>query len=165
MVSNNSNFNSSLIAEVNTEVIGTPHAFDSYCSTCSEDQTNIKCYSATSEKYPGISVTEYIAELSTSINPFTGYQYPLVDHFQNTTAFEKEILYSDSCRYFLTSEAIDSFSRTFPSIDLNGNQLAAAYTAFCRYELGYKFFVIAHSDEFSLVNFCKTLGCNYLVVS
>jgi hypothetical protein len=94
-----------------------------------------------------------------TINPKTGCQCGLfIDPMENTTSFEKDILWDDRPSYYFTQSTIEDFSRTFSSSILLGNELVKACTAFDLEERGYSFSIIVGSEETSLKKFCEERG-------
>lgn len=163
MIDTNQNLN---ITTSNTIILGTPQAINLY-STYQEKPVNgiVTCVSVTTgEPYVDSSSVACVAELTPGINPCSGCQYPLTDPFKNTTAFEKNNLYSDLLRYNSTSNAISYFSQTFSGVNLQGNEWAVAYTAFNLKECEYTFHIIVHSNEVNLINFCKAQKWDYEIV-
>ena len=142
-------------------IIGTPQSLNSYYTLGNDNSTTINCYSSAEINDDFLN----ISEISTGVNPFTGFQHSFFDPFSNTTFFVKDNLYSDLLRYSLTSNAINYFNQTFFNHNLQGDQYAVACTAFCLKELGYNFFIIIRSEDFTLVKFCKNLEWHYKIVS
>jgi len=107
---------------------------------------------------------QYYVESCNIINPQTGC-IKRSDFFENSTDFVQDTLYNDIYRFGFTESSVVEFNNTFSGHNLNGSEFAAALTAHISEEKGCSPWVIIHSDEKKLIEFCTNRGWTFTVLN
>ncbi len=126
----------------------------------------VSAYSDNS-KVTDTQITEkalYYVESCSIINPQTGCANDL-DPFKNTVDFVPDTLYNDISRFGLTDSSAAEFRNTFSGYNLEGSEFAVALTAHISEKIGYNPWVIIHSEEKKLIEFCADRGWTFTVLS
>ncbi len=107
---------------------------------------------------------EFTFSVTAGKNPRSGCAYPLLNAFQNTTAFQQDRL--ENSQYYSVSSELDKFLKVLSvsNISLSTDQLGVAYAAYNLWELGYRICVMVSHSEIGLINFCTSqhLKCSII---